>query len=103
MYDDWQIPLIQVPGAVHAGPLNGPGTLLCPRGVGGYTMQRDSSGTRRSAVRPGTNCVDDRRLKRGVGAVGSPIASTSTSTRATPFPSPGSVFSHGCGNPTRDP
>ena len=32
---DWQMPMMQVDGAVQVGPLSGPGTLLSPRGATG--------------------------------------------------------------------
>ena len=57
---------MQVAGAVHVGPLRGPGTLLGFAGIGGKTMQRDSSWSRRSSVRPATKCVDARRVSRGL-------------------------------------
>ena len=91
---------MHVAGAVHVGPLSGPGILLSGgRGGFGYTMHRDSRRARSSVERPGTKRVDARRVKSG-GCDGAPSASTSTSTGASPFPSPERAFSQGCGNPT---
>src|SRR5580704_12846391 len=88
---------MQVVGAAHVGPLRRPGTLLGPRGVGGYTTHRDSSWIRRSSTRPGTKCVDARRMSMG-DAPSAPTASTDTSTWAAPAPAPERVFSQGGGN-----
>src|SRR5271154_7573141 len=94
--------MMQVAGAVQIGPLRGPGTLLAPGGITGYTMHRDSSGIRRSAVCAGTKWVEESRRMSG-GAAGSPSASTSTSTGAAPLAGPDKVLSHGWGNPTFEP
>ena len=100
--DDWHTPMMQVAGGVHAGPLSGPGTLLAPRGITGYTMHRDSSGIRRSARLPGTKCVEESRLMSGRGRRVANGVDLDVDLRDR-LAAPDRVFSHGWGNPTFEP